>query len=362
MSQLADAEQTDAAERTASPTRGHGRFWRFLLRRLGALLLLAVGATTVSFLLVQVVPGDPATANLSDAAMENPAVVAAFRERYGLDKSLPVQYVTYLGNVLQGDLGTSQQTRNAVRDDLGAFIPATLELALPAMAVSILVGVGAGTLAAYRRRGIVDGAVRVTSLLGLSTPPFWLALVALYLVYFQLGWAPSGGRLDPLLIPPPDVTGMLTLDALLAGQMEVFWDAVRHLLLPMFVLAAATIGLMTRFTRASVLEVLHEDFVRTARAKGLPARVTTVRHVLRAALIPVITVAGLAFGSLLSGTVLVESIFGWPGLGQYAYQSALSLDLPAIMGVSLFVAVVYAVINFLVDVAYGVIDPRVTLQ
>ena len=192
----------------------------------------------------------------------------------------------------------------------------------------------------------------------MSLPTFWLALICYYIFFYKLGWLPGGGRLDPGVPPPPYVTGMYTVDSLLAGNTAKFGDALRHLILPAMVLAAFTIGLLTRFTRASMLEVLGNDYVRTARAKGMPEWTIIRRHVFRPALVPILTVFGVAFGSLLSGTVLVEKIFSWPGIGQYAYDSALNLDLPAIMGVSLVVAVIYVVINFIVDILYGVVDPR----
>jgi peptide/nickel transport system permease protein len=332
---------------------------RFLGRRLSAAALLALGATLIAFLLVQVVPADPVTANLSDQALGDPSAIAAFRETWGLDQPLPVQYWDYLKNLAHGNLGASQQTHRPVLSDLRQFVPATFELAIPAMFLAAVIGVALGTFAAVRRGKPSDQGVRVVSLLGLSTPPFWLAILALYVFFFKLGWFPSGDRLSPLNIPPPKTTGLYTVDALLHGQWSVASDAARHLVLPVCVLAAYIVGLLTRFTRSAVLEVLENDYVRTARAKGLPAHVVLFRHTLRAALVPVITVTGLAFGSLLSGAVLVESVFSWPGVGQYAYQSAVSLDLRAIMGVSLFVAIVYVVVNLIVDVLYGIIDPRI---
>ncbi|QBI19858.1 ABC transporter permease [Egibacter rhizosphaerae] len=336
--------------------------WRFVARRLAAAVLLAVGATLVSFLLTQVVPGDPISANLSEQALENPEAVAAFEERYGLDQPLPVQYGRYLTNVLQGDLGESQQSRRPVTEDLADFVPATMELALTAIVIAVLLGVAFGTIAAVRAGRSIDQFLRVVSLLGLSMPPFWLALVAVYLFNFELGLVPSSGRLDPVLIPPETVTGAMTVDAVLDGDWEAFRSALHHLVLPASVLAAFAVGLFTRFTRSSVLEVIEQDYIRAAWAKGLHGRRVVIGHVLRAALVPVITVASLAFGSMLSGTVLIESIFSWPGVGSYAFRSALNLDVPAIMGVSLFVALVYVTINFVVDVLYGVIDPRIRIE
>lgn len=334
---------------------------RFIGKRLVAAVFLLLGITLVSFVLTQVVPGDPAAANLGQRAIEDPDAVAAFRREYGLDKPVPVQYVRYLGNLVQGDLGKSQQSRRAVKDDLGEFVPATIELAGTAILISLVVGIGLGTIAALRRDRPIDGALRVVSLGGVSMPMFWLALTALYLFTFKFRVFPGTGRLSPGAIAPPDRTGMYTVDALLDGDWKTFQSAFMHLLLPALVLAMYAVGLITRFTRSAVLEVLGNDYVRAAHAKGLPLRVVVVRHVLRAAMVPIITVVGVTFAGLLAGTVLVEKIFAWPGVGQYAYRSASTLDLPAIMGVSLFVALVYILINLVVDVLYGVIDPRVRL-
>ncbi|MBI4943404.1 MAG: ABC transporter permease [Actinobacteria bacterium] len=336
--------------------------WRFLAKRLVAGAFLCVGITLVSFVLTQLVPGDPAAANLGNRAVEDPAAVAAFRAQYGLDKPLPVQYAVYLGKLVRGDLGESQQSHRTVKADLAEYIPATFELALFAIVLSLLVGVTLGVVAAVFRDRWPDQVLRVVSLAGVSMPTFWIALLAFFVFFYKLGWLPGGGRLGPALTPPPRTTGMFTVDAALAGQWGVLGSALEHLVLPGLVLATYTVGMLLRFTRASMLEILGNDYVRAARAKGLPERVVVVRHVLRPALISIITVAGLAFGSLLSGTVLVETIYSWPGLGQYAYTSAKNLDLPAIMGVSVVVAAVYIAINLLVDLLYGVIDPRIRLS
>ncbi|MEO3859791.1 ABC transporter permease [Acrocarpospora sp. B8E8] len=334
---------------------------RFLARRLVAAALLCVGITLVAFVLTQLVPGDPAAANLGQRAIGDPAAVAAFRAKYGLDKPVPVQYLTYIGNVLQGNFGMSQQSHRPVAQDLAEYVPATIELALFAIVLSLLVGVALGVVAAVNRDRWPDQVLRVVSLGGVSMPTFWVALVAFYLLFFKFGLLPGGGRLDPGMNPPPYATGFYTIDAALAGEWDVLSSAAGHLVLPSLVLAVYTVGMLMRFTRASVLEILGNDYVRAARAKGLPERVVILRHVLRPAMVAIITVAGVAFGSLLSGAVLVENIFSWPGLGQYAYRSAVNLDLPGIMGVSIVVAAVYILINLLVDLLYGVIDPRIRL-
>jgi peptide/nickel transport system permease protein len=305
------------------------------------------------------VPGDPAAANLGQRAIADPAAVQAFRQHYGLDKPLPVQYVLYLEHLVSGDLGLSEQSHRAVRTDLSEYVPATAELAVTSILIAFFFGISLGIISAIRRNRLTDQVLRVISLGGISMPTFWLALVALYVFFFRLGWVPGSGRLDPGVLAPPHVTGLYTVDALLSGQLDVFTSALQHLILPASVLAAYNVGLLTRFTRSAVLEVINNDYIQAARAKGLPERTVVLRHVLRAALPPIITVGGLAFANVMTGTVLVESIFAWPGIGQYAFHSATTLDLPAIMGVSLFVAVVYIVVNFVVDILYGVVDPRI---
>jgi peptide/nickel transport system permease protein len=278
-----------------------------------------------------------------------------------MDRPLPVQYGTYLWNLLHGDLGKSQLSQQPVLTDLREAIPATAELALLSITFAILVGVALGIFAAIRHNKPTDHILRVSSLAGISMPTFWLALLALYVFFFRLNWFPGGGRLDPGVLPADRITGMYSLDAALHGDWSVAWDALRHLVLPAIVLAAFNVSLIMRYTRSAVLEVINDDYVRAARAKGLPERVVVLRHVLRAALPTIVTVIGLVFANVLTGAVLVENIFAWPGIGQYAYRASVDLDLPAIMGVSLFVAVVYVSVNFVVDVLYGIIDPRLRL-
>lgn len=339
---------------------GHRRsLARFVGRRVVAAVLLVIGITLITFVLSHLVPGDPAVAALGEKASSDPKLVAAFREKYGLDEAVPKQYATYIGDLARGDLGPSNQTGRSVSADLSAAIPATGELALVGILMTIVLGVGFGALAGMFRGGWLDQAVRVVSLVGASAPSFWLALLGFYLFFFKLGWAPPGGRLDADVAAPPHVTGLYTVDALLNGQWSTFLDALSHIVLPAFVLATYSVSFMVRFTRSAVLEVLSSDYILAAYAKGLPRGRIIVEHVLRAAAPSVITLAGLSFATLLSGTVLVESIFSWPGIGEYAYLSATSLDLNAVMGVSLFIAVVYVVLNFAVDLLYGVVDPRI---
>jgi peptide/nickel transport system permease protein len=333
----------------------------FAARRLVALVFLAIGITAVTFVLTQLVPSNAVATNLGEQAAGDPAAVAAFRHHYGLDKPLPERYAIYLGHLLHGDLGQSSLTHNSVRSDLSQFIPATGELALYSVLFAAIVGIAFGVLAAMRRNRPTDHVLRVTSLAGISMPTFWIALVALYVGFYKLGWFPGADRLDPGTLPPPHVTGLYTIDALLAGKFGLVGQALHHLVLPALVLAAFNVSLLTRFTRSAVLEVIGNDYVRGARAKGLPERIVVVRYILRAALPSVVTVLGLVFANVLTGAVLVEKIFSWPGIGQYAYQAAVNLDVQAIAGVSIFVAVVYVTVNFVVDVLYGVIDPRIRI-
>jgi peptide/nickel transport system permease protein len=333
-----------------------------VLRRLAALVLLAVGITLVVFVLTQLVPSNAVETNLGEQAAADPAAVAAFKSHYGLDKPLPVRYWLYLQHLVQGDLGQSSLTHDAVTHDLGQFIPATAELALFSVVIAAVFGITFGVIAAMRRNRPADHVLRVVSLGGISMPTFWIALVALYLGFFKLGWFPGADRLDPGVLPPPHKTGLYTIDALLAGKWGLLAQALHHLVLPALVLAAFNVSLLTRYTRSAVLEVVGNDYVRGARAKGLPERVVVTRYILRAALPAVVTVLGLVFANVLTGAVLVEKIFSWPGIGQYAYQAAVNLDVPAIAGVSLFVAVVYITVNFVVDVLYGVIDPRIRVR
>ena len=356
---------TTAPTAIAAPTGARRRlrpsssFLRFLARRLVALVLLALGVTAVVFVLTQLVPSNAATANLGEQAAADPAAVAAFKHHYGLDRPLPVRFGLYVWHLAHGDLGDSALTHQPVRTDLGQFIPATAELAIASVVLAAIFGIVFGVYAAMRRNKLADHLLRVVSLGGISMPTFWIALVALYVGFYRLGWFPGSDRLDPGQLPPPHHTGLYTLDALLSTKWSLWWQAVRHIALPALVLAAFNVSLLTRYTRSAVLEVAGNDYVRAGRAKGMPERVVISRYILRSALPSVITVLGLVFANVLTGTVLVEKIFSWPGIGQYAYNAAVALDVPAIAGVSIFVAVVYITINFVVDVLYGVIDPRI---
>ncbi len=319
---------------------------------------LAIGMTLIAFVVSHSVPADPVAAHLGQRAMEDKTIVAAFRQQWGLDKPLPEQYLTYLGNLARGDMGASIRTHMPVAEDLGRYLPASAELAIVATLVGVFLGVPFGVLSAVRRNQWVDHVLRGVSLLGVSSPVFWLGLIALYVLYFRLGWLPGPGRLDVGMPEPTRLTGMYTVDSLLTGNWAALGSSLRHIVLPGLVLASVYLGLVTRMTRSSMLEVLSADYVRTARGKGLRERTVIGRHALGNALIPTITVLGLAFGDILAGTVLTETIFSWPGIGRYAYQSAVTLDFPAIMGVSLLIAGVFITVNLATDIAYLLLDPR----
>jgi peptide/nickel transport system permease protein len=285
--------------------------------------------------------------------------VAAYKARWGLDRPLPEQYLTFIGNLLHGDLGTSLNTRHSVSIDLAQFLPATIELSTVSILFALIAGLPLGILSALNRNGPLDHVARFVSLIGVSIPIFWLATVSLVVFYAALQVAVGPGRLGPQAQPPPPVTGFLTVDSLLAGDVPTFRSAAEHLVLPGLVLGSSVMGLITRVTRSSLLEVLGQDYVRTARAKGLVEHLVVRRHALRNALVPTVTVLGLAYGSLLSGAVMTETIFAWPGLGRYAYQSAVSNDFPAIMGVTFVIALIYIVVNLVVDLTYALLDPQI---
>jgi len=323
------------------------------------MVVAALGVTLISFIVSHAVPTDPIVSNLGQIASQRPEIVKAFREKWGLDRPLHEQYVTFVRNLTRGEFGTSINTRRAITKDLALFLPATVELATAAVLFALLLGLPLGIFAAVRRDGPIDHLARMVSLIGVSIPIFWLATVSLVLFYATLHWTVGPGRLGPQVERPEYVTGLFTVDSLLEGDFETFQDALSHLILPGLVLASSIMGLITRITRSSMLEVLSQDYTRTARAKGLRELVVVARHALRNALIPTITVLGLAYGGLLSGAVMTETIFAWPGLGRYAFQSVRTNDFPAIMAVTFVIGIMYVVVNLIVDLLYGWLDPRI---
>jgi peptide/nickel transport system permease protein len=332
---------------------------RLVVRRLLLMIPLLLGVTLLTFILTHAVPFDPMVLVLSDRAQDTPDIVKATREKWGLDKSLPEQYVRYLSRTLQGDLGVSFKTRRPVALDLKEFLPATVELSLGALLFALVFGLPLGIIAAVKSGKWIDHVARIVSLLGASIPPFWSGLIALYLLYYRAGILPGPGRVSVSLTAPHTVTGLYLVDSLIAGNTPLFVDSLRHLILPCVILGWFTLALICRVTRASLLEVLGMDYVRTARSKGLQERIVVGVHALRNSMIPTVTVLGLAFAQMMAGAIMTETVFNWPGIGRYAVDSAASLDYPAVIGITLVIAVVYLFTNLLVDILYGVLDPRI---
>jgi peptide/nickel transport system permease protein len=325
---------------------------RFAANRIAALVAILVGLVAVIFLLESQVPADPVRALLGASASKQ--AVAAKRAQLGLDRSLPVQFLHFLNRAVHGDLGQSLHTRRAVSGDIGQFLPATLELAAVTLVIAGAVGVGVGLLTSGGR----DRGLRLT-LIGLSSvPQFLLGLLALLLFYSYLHLLPGQGRLSSGVTPPPGPTGLYTLDATLHGQWSVWWDAVRHLILPALTLSVVPSVAIARTLRSSLRSALKADHIRTARAKSLPERTILLRHALRNAASAPLTMAGLQVGMLFAGVVVVEDIFAFPGLGLYTVRSISTFDLPAVAGVCLVLGALYVVINALVDVAQVMADPR----
>lgn len=332
-------------------------FLLYAIRRVGMMLLVILGVTVITFVLIHVVPADPVAALVGDHAP--PALVRQIRDSLGLNLPLPLQYTHYLTGLLHGQLGTSIADQHPVLQDLEQYFPATLELALASLFVAVVVGVPAGIVSAFYRNRWPDHVSRILSLGGVSLPVFFSALILLDLFYVHLGWLPGPGELGVYVTAPPRITGMVVLDSMLSADWPALWSSIRHLLLPAVVLGWNSTAIITRMTRSSLLEVLHLDYIRTARSKGLPERRVIIAHALRNALIPTVTVLGLAFGNLLQGAVLTETIFSWPGIGRYATISVTNLDVPAIMGVTLLAALVYSTVNVLTDLTYARLDPQI---
>jgi peptide/nickel transport system permease protein len=332
---------------------------RYVASRLGMAVVMALLATLVIFLIANTVPGDPVLAQLGDVAASNKEYLLQFRAKWGLDLPLWERYFIFLKGLLHGDLGISIATQRPVLDDIVAYAPATIELATAGFVLAIIVGIPLGIMAAVRRDTWIDHTARFLSLIGVSSPTFWLAFIMLAVFYGGLQIAPGPGRLDYVAVPPPTVTGLFLVDTVLARDWDAFRDAFGHLILPSVVLAATPLGLITRTTRASMLESMQQDYVRMARAKGLQERAVVMSHVLPNALIPVVTLGGLAYANLLTGAVMTETVFSWPGLGLYTFRSAAALDFPAIMGITIIVAITYLLINLVTDISYALLDPRV---
>ncbi len=332
---------------------------RFVVRRLLLLVPILVGLSILVFLYLRALPGSPAYALLGDRA--TPEAVAQINREYGLDKPLHVQYWRYVKNVSQGDLGQSSRTRRAVTDELKERFPATIELALAAMFFATLFGIPLGFIAAKRYGTAVDHASLFLSLLGISIPIFFLAIILKYVFAVKLGWLPTVGRAG-VLVDLDHPTNFYVLDSILTGNLEAFVDVGKHLVLPAVALGSIPLAIVARITRAAVLDVQNEDYVRTARAKGVAPFLVDTRHVLRNALLPISTIIGLQVGLLLSGAVLTEKVFAWPGVGSWLVDAISQRDYPVLQGGILFLAIIFVLVNLVVDVTYAVINPRIRLS
>ena len=330
----------------------------FVARRLGFLVFVILGVSVLTFVISHVVPADPARLLLGRTATAQQ--IADLRTNLGFDKPLPVQYLVYMEHLLRGDLGQSISSHRPVLSDIADYFPATVELTIYALALCLAVGLPLGVVSALARDRWPDHLVRIFSIAGVALPLFWLGLVLQVILYGRLHLLPAEQRLDLFMSAPRHITGMYTFDSLLTGNWAALGNSLRHIVLPALTLAFAALATMTRVTRASVLEALDQDYIRTARAKGLRRRRVVYRHALRNALIPTTTLMGLQVGNLLGGAFLVEIVFSWPGIGFYSVQAIRAFDYAAIMGVTIIIAVAYTMVNLVVDVLYVVLDPRIT--
>lgn len=331
-----------------------------LLRRLAWSVVVLFGLSVIVFVIARMVPGDPARMALGPAASAEQ--VERLRAEMGLDQPLVVQYTVYVAGLVRGDLGDSLLTRRPVARDLRQAFPATFELVVATIVLTIVVGVPFGVLAARYKDGWIDAVARLVSLFGVVTPAFFLALLLQLLVGYNVTGIPVTGRLSADLRFSADVTGIMTLDALLAGRFDVFADALRHLLLPTIALAAASIGQITRITRSSMIDVSRKDYVEAERAFGLPDWLVTAKYMLRPSSIPTVTILGLEFASLLGNAFLVEMVFSLPGMASYGVRAILQNDFNAVMGTVLVTGLFFVIVNLLVDLLLGIIDPRVRLR
>ncbi len=332
---------------------------QYILRRLVTLMITLLGIMVVTFFISLVIPLDPLASIAGPQAPQE--TVERLRALYGFDQPVYVQFGRYINRLIHGDLGMSFQTGRPVLEDILHYFPATIELATLALIIAILIGMPLGVLSAVYRNSPIDHLSRVLSLIGVSMPVFWLGLVLLLIFYFKLGWFPEPGRLDIMLLEPDRITGLLLVDSLLALDWEVFWDALTHIALPAAVLGLYGMAGIARIVRSSMLDVLSQEYIKTARIKGLNEFGVLTRHALRNALVPAVTVIGLTYGALLEGSVLTETIFAWPGLGRYLASAFLTLDLNAVVGGAMLVALTFSLANLAVDLVYAVLNPKITL-
>jgi peptide/nickel transport system permease protein len=331
----------------------------YLIKRTALLIPSLIGVTFMVFVISHVIPSDPVAVALGPEA--TPDQIRAVKAAWGLDQPVYVQYGRFLKNLLQGDLGYSLVSRRAVSEELRYYFPATFELTTVAMAISLVSGLFIGVVSAIKRNRFFDHLTRTYCIFGISMPVFWLGLLLLLLFYVQLGWLPGGGRLDDG-IEVRSITGLLVLDSLLTGNWAGLGSALKHLLLPAFCLSSSFLATIARIARSSVLLVIGEDYVRAARAKGVPEFKVLVKHVLRNSILPVITISGILYGQLLGGAVLTETIFSWPGMGRYVVRSILNLDFQPILGFTFLCAFLYALSNLAVDILYSFINPQIKLE
>jgi peptide/nickel transport system permease protein len=333
---------------------------RFILQRSAFMAVMVVGLLAITFTISHVAPGDPARLAAGPNATE--AMVETIRSEYGLDQPLPVQFARYLGGVLSGDLGRSITTTRPVAQDLMRYFPATLELVTFAITFSIVLGVAFGTLAAAFQNRWPDHLIRFLSTSGVALPMFWLGLLLKYVFGQRLEWLPLGGRMDLLDLPPTTITGFYSIDAFLTGDFAMAVGLVSYMIMPALALSFPALASIIRVNRAEMLEVLRQDYIVAARAHGVSAWRIVAIYALRNAMLPTLAMIGLRFGWMLGGTVLVESVFDWPGIGLYAVQATLNSDFQPIMGVTLVLGVSFMLINFAIDIVYGILDPRVRLS
>ena len=329
---------------------------RFVVRRLLLLVPILIGLSILVFLWIRLLPGGPAQALLGERGTD--AQVAQIERQYGLDEPLYVQYWAYVKKVGSGDLGNSITTRRPVTEELKQRFPATIELAFAAMLFSIVLGIPLGFLAAKKYGTPLDHASLVVSLLGISIPIFFLAIILKYVFAVKLGWLPTVGRIS-VLIDLETPTGFYVLDSIITGNLEAFIDVGKHLILPAIALGTIPLAIVARITRAAVLDVQNEDYVRTARAKGVAPLIVDRRHIFRNAMLPISTVIGLQTGLLLSGAILTETVFAWPGIGSWLVEAISNRDFPVIQAGVLFVAIVFVLVNLIVDISYALINPRI---
>ncbi len=332
---------------------------RFVVRRLLLLVPILLGLSILVFFWIRALPGSPATTLLGERATSE--AIAAINEQYGLNKPLHVQYFAYVENVARLDFGTSVTSRRPVTEEFFRRFPATIELAVAAMFFSILIGIPLGFLAAKRYGGFLDQFSLVASLLGISIPIFVLAIILKYVFAVKLGLLPTVGRIS-VLINIDHPTNFYILDSLLAGNFEAFWDTLKHLILPAVALGSIPLAIIARITRAAVLDVQNEDYVRTARAKGVAPRTVDTRHILRNAMLPIATIIGLQTGLLLSGAVLTETVFAYPGIGTWLVDAIKARNYPVLQGGILFIALVFVLVNLIVDLSYALLNPRIRLS